>query len=187
MFQLILLGLAALTGCSQEEKAPPAVKVEKYKTHNPLAQEKFNEARLLWTDSEVCSAPRAAIALLNETIVADRNFAEAYVWRGLAKSELDLRDEAFDDATQGIRLNPMPEFYAYRGLISMRGDNMRGARADYDRSIAMDPEQTHAWSFRGSLNFFENNMQTACKDLQTACRNGDCGLWDTARAEKHCN
>ncbi|SBW09104.1 Tetratricopeptide repeat family protein [uncultured delta proteobacterium] len=162
-----------LAGCGGKELAP----------HNPMglsgklnaeAEASFARAHVLWDKRDVCSDPPLAVGLLDKAIALEPGYAEAYLRRGLAKSDMKDWDGAFDDLTKAIRLNPSAEAFAFRGLVSMRGGNHMGARKDFDRSLAITKRQHRAWNFRGALNRLEGFQEAACADFAEGCDYGDC-------------
>ncbi len=153
---------------------------------NSEAEASFALAHVLWRNSDICSDPRQAIDLLDKAIRLEPGYADAYLRRGLAKSDLRDWDGAFDDLSRAIRLKPTAEAYAYRGLISMRGGNALGARKDYERSLAMNPRQHRAWNFRAALSLLEGNREDACRDFARGCDNGDCVGLESAVSHGEC-
>lgn len=148
---------------------------------NQEAETAFSRAHVLWHNSEVCSDPALAVELLDKALALEPEYAEAYMRRGLAKSDMRDWEGAFDDLTRAVRLDPSPVNYAYRGLISMRGGNALGARKDYERSIELDSGQHRAWNFRAALNLLEGKHEAACSDFAKGCSNGDCTGLESAR------
>ena len=147
----------------------------------------FSKAHVLWKGSDVCSDPAQAVHDLDQAIALEPDYADAYMYRGLAYSEMGQDELSFNDLTQSIRLDPKPHRYAYRALALMRQDNMSGARRDLDTSLKMDSSQYRAWNFRGALNMLEENVQAACEDFGQGCKNGDCGGLNAAKKEGLCN
>jgi tetratricopeptide (TPR) repeat protein len=160
----------------------------------PAAETAYSQARVLWrsqqttaaTAAEVCSDPLRAIALLNKALALEPEYAEAYIRRGLAKSELGQFEAAFDDASAALRLRPEPAYYAQRALISMRAGQYDAARLDLEYSIQRDDSLSLSWALRGMLNLMENRAAEACRDFSRACSNGDCSRLDAARQEQIC-
>lgn len=160
----------------------------------PEAEQAFAEARALWkrqlsslVDAEVCADPEKAVALLDKAISIEPSYAEAYARRGLARSELGNREEAFDNLTTAIRLDPNPEYYAYRGLVSMRGGDGRAAARDIDYSLKKQPAQSRAHNFKGVLALGGDDKKTACEAFARGCANGDCSFFEVAKKEKICS
>lgn len=208
---LFCLGGCALFGASPDEGAhprppqeqtdgqPPAGQPDKSEQaglpglRNPEAERSFAEARVLWrrhlsslADAENCADPEKAAELLNKAISIEPAYADAYARRGLARSELGNREEAFDDLTTAIRLEPKPEYYAFRGLVSMRGGNGRAAARDFDYSLKKQTNQSRAYNFKGVLALDSGDKQSACKAFSQGCSNGDCSFLEAARKEKTC-
>lgn len=155
-------------------------------TYSPEAEAAFAKAHVLWDKRDVCSDPQHALELLDAAIRLEPRYAEAYLRRGLAKSDLRDWDGAFNDLSRAIRLNPTAEAFAFRGLVSMRGGNYIGARKDFDRSLDMTARQHRAWNFRGALNLLEGNREAACADFSEGCDYGDCTGLDSAVASGEC-
>jgi len=162
-----------LVGCGGKELEP----------HNPMglsgkrnmeAEAAYARAHVLWDKRDVCSDPSLAVDILNKALRLEPEYAEAYLRRGLAKSDLRDWEGAFDDLSRAVRLNPTAEAYAFRGLVSMRGGNYLGARKDLDKSLSITKRQHRAWNFRGTLNRIEGYQIQACKDFDEGCDYGDC-------------
>ncbi len=175
-----------LGACSGVEPSSPYNPMGISGKHNPEAENNFAMARILWRDSEVCSDPHKAIALLDKAIALEPDYAEAYTRRGMAKSDLRDWDGAFDDLTKALRFSPGPDIYAYRGLVSMRGGNLLGARQDYENSLRLNSSQHRAWNFMAALDLLENDQTAACEHFKKGCSNGDCTGLESARQKGLC-
>lgn len=153
---------------------------------SPEAETAYSRAHVLWKNGEVCSDPELAVSYLDRAIELQPDYAQAYMRRGLAKSDMHDWDAAFDDLSRAIRLDPSPENYAYRGLISMRGGNYLGARKDYDKSLDLRSRQHRAWNFRAALSLLEGKTAAACDDFDAGCSRGDCTGYESARQAGIC-
>lgn len=182
---ILFLSCAFLAGCGGKELAPYNPMGLSGKL-NPEAEASFGRARVLWDKNNVCSDPQLAVTLLTKAVTLEPKYAEAYLRRGLAKSDLRDWDGAFDDITTAVRLQPTAEAYAYRGLVSMRGGNYLGARKDMNRSLDIRSRQHLAWNFRGALNLLEGKLKEACDDFDEGCSYGDCTGLESARAAGEC-
>ena len=185
--RILVLMLCALlvlfaAGCGSEKqeaiKIPDLVGLRG--KHDPKAERLFDNARVLWKDSDVCSDPEKAVDLLDEAVKISPEFGEAYVRRGLAKSELGLYEEAFEDITTGIRLSPSAEAYAFRALASLRGNHFMAAVKDLEYSIQLNSSQYRSYLYLGDLAFKEGEMEEACGYYSKACSNGDCSRLEEA-------
>ncbi len=183
----VLLALA-VAGCGSGKqdavKAPDLMGLRG--KHDPRAEKLFDSARVLWKDSDVCSDPEKAVSLLDETVKIAPEFGEAYVRRGLAKSEMGLYEEAFEDLTAGIRLNPSAEAYAFRALVSLRGNHFMAAVRDLEYSLKLNSSQYRSYLYLGDMAFKENQMEEACGYYSKACSNGDCSRLDEAKELEIC-
>ena len=160
---------------------------------NPEAESAFAQARSYWERTfssvsavERCTDPKKAIALLDKAITLEPQYAEAYIRRGLAKSELGRREEAFNDLTAGIRLRPTAEAYAYRGLVSIRAKDVRAAQKDLAYSLEKDPKQNLAHNINGVLALMLDTRPEACAQFRQGCSAGDCSFMEAARKDKIC-
>lgn len=167
---------------------PPAVA-----SASPEAEKLYNDALALWKHplasvraAHVSTDPGKAAALLDKALALEPAYAEAYALRGLARSELNLREEAFDDLTMSIRLRPTPQSYAYRALASMRGGQTQAAKRDLDYAMRIDPAHNAAHNYFGLLALNGGDKSGACSAFSKGCSNGDCSFLDAARSEKIC-
>ena len=192
LFKLTILCLLVLlfSGCAliePEKEAPkPANPTGVTGKVNPQAEQLFAKAHVLWRNSEVCSEPEKAIGYLDEALKLEPNYAQALVRRGLALSQLGYADDAFDDLTRAIRLEPSAEAYMYRGLCLFRQGNTIAARKDLDEALRRTPDSSRAWNFHGAVALKEGKEQEACADFEKACSYGDCTGIEAARREKLC-
>ena len=160
----------------------------------PEAEMAFAKARVLWKRNststslgEVCSDPQSAVAFLDKAISLAPEYAEAYIRRGLAKSDLGQNEQAFDDITAGIRLSPTAEAYAYRGLALLRGNNLRAAKKDLEYSLELNSSQHLARNYLGVLALSEDRQREACKAFEDGCDKGDCSFLESAKKENICS
>jgi len=181
-----LLVLVLLAGCAGKTPAPSAPDPGGLPGKRaPAVERLFARAHALWK-GEVCSEPQEAAQLLSEALDADPRFAAAWAYRGLAHSELGQRDEAFDDLTRAILLDPKAEYYAYRGLASLRGGLPSAARRDLEYSLEKDARQHRAWNILGATALQEGNTAQACQHYARGCSHGDCEPLRQARKDEQC-
>ena len=109
---LALLFILALPGCSllEPEKMPPkpANPTGVSGKHDPQAEQLFAKAHVLWK-GETCTDPEKALEYLDEALKIEPDYPQALIRRGLALSQLGYADDAFDDLTKAIRLEPSAE------------------------------------------------------------------------------
>lgn len=138
-------------------RAPPAPAVPATHQVNPQAQELYLDGMYEW-NKRTAGSLRRAVDEFSRALVADPDFAEAYV--GLANAYLLLREystmpeaEAYAKAEQAARralaLNDkLSGAHAALGFINMFWHwDARGARSEFERAIALDPgsAMTHHW------------------------------------------
>ena len=180
---LALSAVLVLPGCSLLE---PAKEPPKPANHNPQAEQLFGKARVLWKNGETCSDPEAALDYLDEALKLEPDYAQALIRRGLALSQLGYADEAFDDLTKAIRIEPSAEAYLSRAICLLQQGNTVGARKDLDESLRLDDASYRVWNILGAVALKEGKDQEACDAFEKACSNGDCTAIDAARREKIC-
>ena len=187
---LALLAVLVLPGCSLLEPAKeppkPANPTGVSGKYNPQAEQLFGKARVLWKNGETCSDPEAALDSLDEALKLEPDYPQALIRRGLALSQLGYADDAFDDLTRAIRLEPSAEAYLSRAICLLQQGNTVGARKDLDESLRLDDASSRAWNSLGAVALKEGKDQEACDAFEKACSNGDCTAIDAARREKLC-
>jgi len=182
----VCIAVFVLAGCAGKEPAPSPPDAR------GLPRQRSQEVELLFTKAHVlwkgdnCTEPQEAVRILSEAIAQDQDFAAAWAYRGLAYSEMGKREEAFDDLTKAIRLDPKAEYYASRGLVSLRGGVLSAARRDLDYSLKKDQKQYRAWNILGATALREGNAEQACGYLARGCSNGDCESLQRARKDGQC-
>lgn len=192
---LALLGAFMLCSCAETTQPVTPQPLGGVDVNNPMgfagkrnqeAEKNYTLARLLWKDGDVCTNPDQAIEYLSKAIKIEPDYAEAYLRRGMAYSDIYQWENAFEDLTKSIRLNPVPMAYAYRGLVFMRMGNALGAQKDLTRSIEIDSKQHRAWNYRGAVKIMVHDYNGACKDFARGCSNGDCTGLNSAKEHNYC-
>ena len=110
----------------------------------------------------------------------------ALIRRGLALSQLGYADDAFDDLTKAIRLEPSAEAYLSRGICLLQQGNTAGARKDLEEALRRDDRSYRVWNILGAVSLKEGKEQEACEAFEKACSSGDCAGIEAARREKIC-
>ena len=145
--------------------------------------------RALWQGAR-CGNPSEADARLTALLGAEGTPAptatEALALRGLARSELGMKEEAFDDLTAAVRQQPVPRNYAWRSLALWRAGNGRGARTDAQYALRKDKSQTVAHMVLGLTELQDGDTAMGCAKLRTACEAGECSGLEEARAGGQC-
>jgi hypothetical protein len=159
----------------------------------PEAARAMTQALALWRGgtvrtlkAEVCADPNKARALLDRVVKLEPKYAPAYARRGLAASELGLREEAFEDMTAAVRLSPTADNYALRALVSIRIGQIKAARRDLDYALKLKPGHGRAANYLGVLELGQEDEGAACAAFKNGCAAGDCSFLEAARTEKLC-
>ena len=112
----------------------------------------------------------SAIQQLSLVIKEDKNYAEAYVYRGLSYSiGFKKYVEAIADFSRAIEINPK-----YRGAYNARGvayydqKNYAQAISDCSKAIELNPEYTKSYGMRGLAYYAQKNYAQAISDYSKA-------------------
>jgi tetratricopeptide (TPR) repeat protein len=111
-----------------------------------------------------------AIADLDQAVQLDRNNAEAYYWRGLARFYKDEKG-AMADLNQAIRINPKyADAYEWRGRTRFELGDKKGAFADLDQVIRLKPNDSSAYFIRGRFRSESGDKKGAISDFEQVMR-----------------
>lgn len=104
--------------------------------------------------------------------VQDRKYlADGYNNRAVSLRKLGKHEQALEDLTKAIELNPNnAEFITNRGNTYRDLRNFDLALAEYDKAIAVEPAYASAYIGRGSVNDLKGNATQALKDFSKAIR-----------------
>lgn len=188
IYTLLLCMIVVLSaGCVTNEQVKQLNPMGFSEEISPEAQKHFALARILWKQSEgVCSDLDLALEHLDKAIELEEKYAEAYFWRARALDQAGYGDDAFDDLSTSIRLNPLPKSYALRALVSLHMGNYLGAQRDIDYALHLDKKLALGLEVRGLVRQAMGEAQAACADLSAACAAGLCGEWEKAQQEGLC-
>lgn len=150
------------------------------------ARELLEQARTLWNAQDACVQPDAAAAWLDAALQVQPDYAEALLWRGRALTESGYLEDAFDDFTRSIRLQPTALAYACRGLVGLRLGSLQGAERDLETAIRLDAGEPRAYVYRSALRFMQEQPKQACADLSAACARGLCAPRENAARDGLC-
>jgi tetratricopeptide (TPR) repeat protein len=103
----------------------------------------------------------SAITDYSEAIRINPNYADAYYWRGAAKSFLSDKQGAIADYSKAIRLNPnYADAYYWRGKTKFSLNDKKGAITDYSEAIRINPNYAEAYSARADAKYVEDKQGT---------------------------
>ena len=103
--------------------------------------------------------------------------------RGLALAALDRREAARAAFSRAIRLNPRDAQAHLRRALARAPEDPRGALADLDSAIRLDPEWAAAWATRGRLLERMDRPAEATRDYRRAFELGLQAPWLNERIE----
>lgn len=100
--------------------------------------------------------------------------SEFYVNRGATYQKLLNYDEALNDYSQTIKINPdNPNVYMYRGNLYYQNNDFNEAIDDFDKVIEIDPQNPFAFYNRGMIYLKLQEDDKACDDFHKACELGN--------------
>ncbi|HST03407.1 MAG TPA: tetratricopeptide repeat protein [Chloroflexia bacterium] len=109
-----------------------------------------------------------AIEYYDKAIVADPNFADAYMARALIYQGRSDYEQAIIDCTKVIEIAPRYEAYITRGNAYVRlGDEDSSksqpdlALKDFDAAIQLEPDKAEAYAFRGLAYYSQDDYDAA--------------------------
>ena len=114
---------------------------------------------------------QGAIQALNQAIVLNPNYAEAYNDRGTARSNLGDNQGAVADYNQALRINPNDAIAYYnRGIARDDLGDQKGAIADYNQALQINPNYAPAYNNRGIARSELGDKKGAIVDFDYALR-----------------
>ncbi len=131
------------------------------------AEQLVEKATALWRAGRYGEA----IALCDEALKLDPNFAPAFLRRGAAKSDLGRFEEAIKDYDEAMRLKPdYATAYYNRGLAKYNLRQLEDAVKDYDEAIRLKPDYANAYNNRGNAKDNLGRHEEAIKDYDETIR-----------------
>ena len=154
-------------------------------TPTPTVSPHVAEVARLWQGVR-CSSPREAETKLSAVLASHQGDAEAHALRGLARSELGQKEEAFEDLTEAVRRQPTARNYAWRSLALWRGGNMKGAQVDASYALRKNSKEPVAHMVLGMAALKLDDAGKGCAELKLACDGGECSGLEDAKAGGQC-
>ena len=97
-----------------------------------------------------------------------------YYIRYQAEVEGRLYQQALNDITKAIQMNPKESFYyAEKAALHIRVGQYQEAMQTADESIAVDPEASNGYLFKGLAQCLLGNKKEGTQNLQKAKELGD--------------
>jgi len=116
---------------------------------------------------------QGALHSFQQALWLDVNYAEGYLFLGLAQQKLGDPQTAQQSLAKAIALNPQDaRFYYYRGELYRQQQAYQQAIADYRQAIALKPDWIEPYSPLGELLFQTNNFSELIPILEALHRAG---------------
>ena len=144
--KIILLIVASISGCS-------FFSATKYEA----GLQKYEEGKYY-----------TAIEYFTRAIWDDSTDAELYFFRGNAKAKLDLNEEAIQDYTTAIKLDPEMKYYKNRGLTYLEKKEYKNALKDFNLALSFGSENSVLYFNRGYAKALTGNYNGAIRDYSKA-------------------
>lgn len=97
---------------------------------------------------------RSALAKMDIVIEFDESVSFAFVIRGIANSQLGFADDAIEDFTSAIDLEPwQADFYLFRGDVAVNDGALVEALLDYEQAISINPFSVDSYLRRANVNY----------------------------------
>ncbi len=117
--------------------------------------------------------PAKKIEYLTNAVRLNGDLAEAYVYRGMAFTDLGKYDRAVADYTTAISLNPdNAQAYNNRAYAYIKLERYNEAVADCGMAIRNDPHYPSAFNNRGIAYYGLGRINEALSDFDKACKLG---------------
>jgi hypothetical protein len=107
----------------------------------------------------------AAIDDLSEAIRLDPRNSGAYALRAQAKLALKQPEEALADLNQAVVQNETPMALASRGYVLVQQKKYQEAIADFDRALALKPNEPKTLEYRGVAYHASGKYENALEDF----------------------
>ncbi|MGM0408827.1 MAG: tetratricopeptide repeat protein [Bacteroidota bacterium] len=100
--------------------------------------------------------------------------SEFYVNRGATHQKLLNFDQALEDYSKTIQINPdNPNVYLYRGSLYYQNSDFNEAIDDFSKVINIDPQNPYAFYNRGMVYLKLQEDDKSCDDFHRACELGN--------------
>jgi Tfp pilus assembly protein PilF len=94
----------------------------------------------------------------------------AYYNRGIAFDRADQYNQAIEDYSMAIAINPLAYgTYISRGILHAKAGFFEKATADFNKAIDLDNIDADAYFFRGSVHLQIGNRELALSDFRKVC------------------
>ena len=134
----------------------------------------------------VCRQPDRALFLLEQVLATPPDNPLALGLKGLAASQVERHDVAFNAATQAVNLCPAPQLLGWRALVLVRAGQFEAAAHDAALALRHNPDEGAALLAQGLIFLRQGRPDSGCRSLEAACVQGECSGLDAARLTGQC-
>lgn len=140
----------------------------------PPTQERMNQAMQAFDQGINLGIEKSypkAIEAFTRAIDLNPIYAEAFLYRGLAKVEINEIESAIKDFTIAIELDPKftDQAHYFRGLARAKKKDYHGAIQDYSIAVRLNPDFISFFQ-RGKANLELGEYQRSLQDFEIAIR-----------------
>jgi tetratricopeptide (TPR) repeat protein len=134
--------------------------------HHPKSAELLYERGVLNTNLKQYNE---GIEDLTKVLELKQDHSGAYLFRSIAKFDLNDLSGALPDVNQSIALDSLhAEAFFNRGLIKYKLNDTTGAFNDFDKAIKIKPDYAYAHLKRGYISFIRKNYANALSDINAS-------------------
>ena len=174
--------LPSLGSGSALAQAPAAQQPMEYLTSRDLLVQVFN----LW-DANMFTDPEQALELARLALIRQPTSHVALNNMGVAYHSIGEYEQAMDAYTQAIELKKdFVEAYHNRAQMHYLRGEYDLAIKDYSKVLRINSEYINARTHRALAYGKTGNAGLMCRDLETACRIGDCSFFEAAQRLGDC-
>lgn len=114
---------------------------------------------------------KEAVEKYTQAIAADANNGEAFYYRAMAYQQLNMIDQAIEDASAAIRLRfSLSNSFLNRGTFYYQKQNYTAAKKDFDLSIQLDARNRDAVYRRGLSSLKLGELDPAMADFSATIK-----------------
>ena len=115
-----------------------------------------------------------ASRIIEADTVEDKQLAEAFRARGVARSHLLQYAEALTDFTRAVELDPLnPQYYEERAITHLKLREFDAASVDLDMALGLDRDRAIGHREKGRVAFYRQDFGQAAREFAMALRASD--------------
>lgn len=142
IFFVIIVLLCYIQGCISSHNAQNDLTFNRLRLndkYNIQAEQFVSKAHIIYQANQKKMFLKA-VEFLNKALKLEPNYPQALKLRGMILTDLGYLEDAFDDFTKAIRLQPTSEMYTARARYMLISGNYLGASKDLHRALTLNPQ-----------------------------------------------